>query len=84
MNFQLFHENSTEEISLIYKLNLFLPLNFHETIENSTEEISLIYKLLKHWDYRLPSYQETRLEFALNKINLTDSPYQVLEQLYYH
>ena len=55
---------------------------FYKKIDTPTMEINLIYGLLEQWDYQLPSYQTIRSKIALNEIDLSNSPYHVLDQLY--
>ena len=57
---------------------------FYNTIVPLTNEMTLIYELLERWDGQLPSYQTVRLKLAVGEIELNQSPYHVLEQLYYH
>lgn len=58
--------------------------HFYEMLDTDENEINSIYKLLERWDCQLPSYQTVRLKLAVGEIELNQSPYHVLEQLYYH
>lgn len=57
--------------------------DFYEFIDTPTSEMALIYGLLEQWGYQLPSYRFIRSQLVNQEICLNDSPYHVLDCLYY-